>query len=611
MKFYRLIIGLVACAFWLTTSAQSFDSLRRSTGKSALYAAVEKALNGTGSVDEAISAIASGDLKAPYDGRTPVYLVLDFLAKHPKKECATAERLLDAFLARKDFDVDLRYSTLLPPLSHLIRTNYEALGGKFSSDYISESVVQKLIEAGATVNTYYLDGSTLMKFATATNNRYLQNYFVDSGIDLRHEDKSGHDDAYKLIADGNLTTLKRAVDAGTLTLTIENLKNDTKDFAKYSQLYDFVANQCAKHAEEYSSLNSFRTRFNDRKALVQAKWEKQAREQSAQAKTFDDIMNVESLYPDVPTITDPVKLSIYRRDSQRMLKVYESAKAFAAGTSSSITDKSWPAAYVETYLDKYHYDPDNRIQIASETADFINVTEALRINPNTDYIIEYSFLGLVELDIDIDVNTIKHHAEVMNKATNTVNSQSSTPVFNSYYAKVKDELSALYQKVRANVERNYNEYKARKEAIENQKRADREAAFARSQQRAREREAEREAEKAREKAEREAEEAREAALDESIENMDMPEYSFETDWEKENLFFPNEKAQNKMAENQVRRIKFPGVGSCKIYRVIGSKGFWASTSKRYETLDDAIKASYANLKYGKIRQNGRMYGILY
>ena len=403
--------------------------------------------------------------------------------------------------------------------------------------------------------------------------------------------------------------MKRAVDAGTLTLTIENLKNDTKDFAKYSQLYDFVANQCAKNAEEYSSLNSFRTRFNDRKALVQAKWEKQAREQSAQAKTFDDIMNVESLYPDVPTITDPVKLSIYRRDSQRMLKVYESAKAFAAGTSTSITDKSWPAAYVETYLDKYHYDPDNRIQIASETADFINVTEALRINPNTDYIIEYSFLGLVELDIDIDVNTIKHHAEVMNKATNTVNSQSSTPVFNSYYAKVKDELSALYQKVRANVERNYNEYKARKEAIENQKRADREAAFARSQQRAREREAEREAEKAREKAEREAEEAREAALDESIENMDMPEYSFETDWEKENLFFPNEKAQNKMAENQVRRIKFPGVGSCNIYRVIGSKGFWASTSKRYETLDDAIKASYANLKYGKIRQKGRMHGI--
>ena len=128
MKYYRLIIALTAFLICIPASAQSFDSLRRSTGKSEVYSTVEKALNGSGSVDDAIAAVASGDLKAPYDGRTPVYLVLDYLAKHPKSECATAERLLDAFLARKDFDVDLRYSTLLPPLSHLIRTNYEALG---------------------------------------------------------------------------------------------------------------------------------------------------------------------------------------------------------------------------------------------------------------------------------------------------------------------------------------------------------------------------------------------------------------------------------------------------------------------------------------------------
>ena len=89
----------------------------------------------------------------------------------------------------------------------------------------------------------------------------------------------------------------------------------------------------------------------------------------------------------------------------------------------------------------------------------------------------------------------------------------------------------------------------------------------------------------------------------------MPEFSYETDWEKENIFFPNEKAEYKSREEQVRKIKFPGVGSCKIYRIIGEKGYWASSGKRYETLDDAIKASYANLKYGKIRQKGRIIGI--
>ena len=448
-----------------------------------------------------------------------------------------------------------------------------------------------------------------MQFATATNNRYLQNYFVDNGIDLRHEDKSGHDDAYKLIAGGNLSTLKRAVDAGALTLTIEALKNDTKDFTKYAQLYDYVANQCAKNAEEYSSLFSFRTRFQDRKTLVQAKWEKQARERCAEAKTFDDIMNVEHLYSDVPSITEPVKLKIYRQDWQRLLKVYESAKAYATGSTSYISDSDWPAAFVDCYRDRYNYDPDNRLTIARETADFVNVTEALKINPSANYIIEFSFLGLVELDIDIDVNTIKHHAEMLNKATTTVGNRCSTEVFNRFYDKIRNELSTLYQKVKENVERNYNEYRARKEALENQKRAEREAAMARSEQKAREREAEREAEKARKKAEREAEEAREAALDASIENMSMPEFSYETDWEKENIFFPNEKAEYKSREEQVRKIKFPGVGSCKIYRIIGEKGYWASSGKRYETLDDAIKASYANLKYGKIRQKGRIIGI--
>lgn len=89
-----------------------------------------------------------------------------------------------------------------------------------------------------------------------------------------------------------------------------------------------------------------------------------------------------------------------------------------------------------------------------------------------------------------------------------------------------------------------------------------------------------------------------------IENIGMPNYRWDGDWRKDS-YFPGEAAENKTGENQKRDIRFDDADNGKIYRVIGSDGYWTSRSKRYRTLDDAIIAEYVYQKYGKTRQKGR------
>ena len=84
----------------------------------------------------------------------------------------------------------------------------------------------------------------------------------------------------------------------------------------------------------------------------------------------------------------------------------------------------------------------------------------------------------------------------------------------------------------------------------------------------------------------------------------MPNYRWDGDWRKDS-YFPGEAAENKTGENQKRDIRFDDADNGKIYRVIGSDGYWTSRSKRYRTLDDAIIAEYVYQKYGKTRQKGR------
>ena len=368
-----------------SVDAQSFASLRRSTGKSDVYAAVENALSGKLPVSEACQSIKSGDTGAPYGGKTPIYLVLDYLATHPKQQCQVAEQLLGAFIDKQGFDVNSRYSTLLPPLAYLIRSNYEFVGGRFSADYLSDEVLRRLIDAGASVNTYNSDGATLMNFAIDTGNHYLQSYFIGQGIDLRHNDAEGNDAVHHAIEQGEVALLKKMVATNGVTIDVNSFHNDTKQLSKKQpEMYAYLATECAAHATNYADLRLFRERFADRQQMVQQKYEALANGEIRQTVTFSDIMKVAERYPDLPHLTDPRKLSIYRQDCQRLQAIHTKALAVAKNPSySSVSIDDFPNEFINIYSNRYHYDPESRLPLARELKSFYAICDGLNFIPHS------------------------------------------------------------------------------------------------------------------------------------------------------------------------------------------------------------------------------------
>jgi len=398
LRTVNVLILLMAFVFEcpLIVDAQSFDSLRRSTGKSDVYTAVENALTGKLPASDACQRIKSGDTSAPYGGKTPIYLVLDYLATHPKQQCKVAEQLLEAFIDKQGFDVNKRYSALLPPMAYLIRSNYDFLGGRFSADYLSDEVLHRLIEAGASVNTYNSDGATLMNFAIDTDNRYLQSYFISRGIDLRHTDAKGNDAVHHTIEQGDVALLKRMVAENSVTIDINSFHNDTKQLSKNRpDMYAYLASECAAHATNYADLRLFRERFADRQQMVQQKYETLANGEIRQTVTFSDIMKVAERYPDLPHLTDPRKLSIYRQDCQRLQAIHTKALAAAKNPNYSyIPIDNYPNEFVNVYSDRYHYDPESRLPLAREVQLFYAICAGLNFSPHPYSFAHDSYAGL-------------------------------------------------------------------------------------------------------------------------------------------------------------------------------------------------------------------------
>ena len=364
--------------------AQSFASLRRSTGKNEVYSAVENALAGKLPVQDACNLIKTGDTGAPFSGKTPIYLVLDYIATHSKQQCITAEQMLEAFISKSGFDINGRYSSLLPPLAYLIRTNYEFLGGRYSADYISDNVLQKLIEAGARVNTYNTDGASLMSFAIDTDNRFLQSYFISQGINLRHADTQGNDAVHHAIERGDVALLKKMVTSGNVTIDINSFHNDTKQVLKtHPDMYAYLAAECAPRATSYADLRLFRQRFADRQQMVQQKYEAVANGEIGKAKTFSEIMTVEERYPDLSHLTNPRKLTIYRQDCQRLQAIHAKALATTKSLESSTpSTDNYPSEFIDLYSKRYQYDPDRKLPLAREVQAFFKICAGLNFNPH-------------------------------------------------------------------------------------------------------------------------------------------------------------------------------------------------------------------------------------
>lgn len=587
----RLITAILFCVMTVSVMAQSFETLKRSTGKSRLYDVVERSLQGQASVEECKSAMTSAAFKEPYKGKTPIYLVMDYLATHPKSACERAEQILDTFLSFKGFDVNQRYSSLMPPLAYLIRTNYDYLNGKYSSDYISDSVIQKLIEAGSSVNTYNTDGGSLMSFAIATDNKFLQQYFANQGADIRHNDNQGNDDVYRMIASGNLQLLRKFVDGGSVKIDLHTLKNDPSSFAQYKEMYDYLAELCGRNISTYEDITLFRKRFSLRQDIVKDKYLALVHAEGKQAKSFSDVLKIEKRYPDLSNITSTYKRAIYDRDCSSLKSLYQRTLEVAKASSLQTMDDG--SKNVNSFIDSYkEYDPASLLPLAREMQQFFTVCEAL--NTNTHYTYWYQsnessiFVGDYK-KFDFFSSTVKYHRERLSNAK-AICKGSSKYGYSAFYAKVASQLPIVEQKMEANIARNRDEYSEAQAAYEKEK-LEKLFSSASSSGGGSSRNSRSE----------------ESSVD--IESIPTPKYKTEGPYDLDSF-------DSFMGLSGKRYIVKVDDGDddyeIEIFLYKDTKGAWVDglgshgIPKQYDTFDNAVTAGYVYYKYGKVREKGEL-----
>ena len=592
----KLFTLIIICAATTLVAAQSFDTLKRSTGKSTLFAITERALIGDVSPSSCKEAITSEQLKQPYNGKTPIYLVMDYLATHPKAECAVAEQVLDVFLSHPSFDVNMRYSALTPPLAYLIRKNYDFLNGEFSTEYISDSVIRKLIEAGASVNTYNSDGSSLMTFASKTHNKYLQDYFLQQNIDLHHTDKQGNDETYRIIAGGDLALLKRLVDEERIKIDFFKLRNEPKDIEQYPAMYDYLANICAQQVSSYDEISLYRQKFNLRKNLVQDKYQALAQAECNAARSFSDVLNVEKKYPDMTTMTSSRKRAIYDRDCQSLKDFYKkSLEASKSNTLQTVSDNGVVSDFINNYK---NYDPANQMTLARGLEQYITVCRALKIDVHQKLWSEYDdgvFFGLLSKHkIEFHDWTVNSVYNLLSNAERICGSKSNWG-YDNFWTKALPELANRRSQFSENVEVNRKEYD--KALADYQIRKAAELANAGSSSSS--------SSYSSRNDEREEEKPSRSSSSIDPETVEIPGWKIEKQERRNETILSNNRI--------VYEIRFDDGKRCTIVKdEVYNDYFSESAGDSYNTIENAVAASYVMKKYGKKRKHGmRLFGFNY
>lgn len=425
--------------------------------KPLFYEVVERFLKGESPLEMCKVVLdANCMMNAVYDGKSPIYLLMDFLATHKKTECVNAEKLLDAFMESSTFDPNLRYRSLLPPFAYLIRKNYEFCGNRFNSEYISDHVLNTFISHGASVSTYYEDGSSLMDFAMVTDNKYLQDYFIAQGINLRHSNDEGKDAVHRAIAEGNLTILKQMIEKGNVIIDIKSLTNNPTDFKKYPDMYDFIASNCATKATDYEDITLFRSKFPDKKNLVKNKYEQLASNELNKVSNFDEVIAVQKRYPDLETVMENKKQEIYRSDCNRVMSIYNEVLSMVQnGSNRKMNLAPEVNAFISTYKDKHNYDPDNKLPLLTDLKDYFTVCDAQQVSTNHScvHFSEYYFFGeRTNLHEPIwDDNDYRRDHDLLSRALSICrNSESSD--FKDFFSSKYPSLQEKY----TNMESNYS-----------------------------------------------------------------------------------------------------------------------------------------------------------
>ena len=396
-----------------TEKRQISNTATSNVVKPLLHDAVDRALEGKVS-PQMVSTIlnAGADMYILFDSQAPVYNVMHYIAHHKKSECANAEKLLEIFYSRPDFDINRKSGSLPPPFAYLIRENYRALNGRYSPDYISDKVVELSLNAGAPTNTYNNDGSSLMLLAEASESSYLKNLFVDRGINLsRQADEEGNDALIAAILDEDIALVKKMVVQAGEKITTDRVRNFVGRFS--GETLEYVTAECAKNSSGYDAITQFRSVFPAFKEKVQDKYEAVAKREVSSAadyksimtckerfpdlenitgpkfreiasndveaaNTIEDIKLCEQRYPDLQYVINPKKSHLYQLAVRDLDLTFNHAKGLVEDSSFYYDSKytSIPGSFIKAF-DSY-YDPDGKLPLARSLSRFFSALDGYR-----------------------------------------------------------------------------------------------------------------------------------------------------------------------------------------------------------------------------------------
>ena len=386
-----------------------------------LYDIVDRTLNGEVSPELCKIALdANCDVYAIYNGKTPIYRIMDYFATTPSVQADVGMEVLNLFLARTDFDINRRYRSLPPPFSYLLSTNYSFLGKRYDKNYLSTELIRSIIDHGGRLNTYDENDASLLLLANSTQNEYLQNFLIDNGVNIyKAADDHGNDAVDAAIESNNTPQLQRLVKNYQIILTTAHVKYHTSRVS--DEMYDYLASECANNSTDYNSITDFRHFFSDKKFLVQSKYENLARAEVAKAKDYESIMTCKGRYPDLTDITDPkfneiasndlnatkniVQLKVCEKryphlqaliDLKKMafyhIDVLNLKESFSHAQDlvhiGSFVHEKRMSSYADWFIENYqnYYDPEDQLPLAKDLCQFYSAIEKVKKGYYTTYI---------------------------------------------------------------------------------------------------------------------------------------------------------------------------------------------------------------------------------
>lgn len=372
------------------------------------YDVIDRTLSGDASLELCRVCLAAGcDVYTIYNGKTPIYRVMDFFATTPSANSQIGMELLKLLFAQKGFDINRRYRSLPPPFSYLLSENYKFLGNKYSKDYLSTELIRLLLDNGARLNTYDENGASLLLLANSTDNVYLQDYLVEHGVNInKAADAEGNNAVYAAIADNNVHLLETIVKNYGVRITTPMVKEWTSKVNP--EMFEYLCKQCADNANTYKEIVEFRSHFSDKKDFVKDKYENLARKEVAQTNDYQSIMKCKERYPDMTALTEPKfkeiatneinaaknivqiktceerypdfqqlinpkKRTIYDIDVKNLAESYSHAKDLIS--RSSFSYQSTMADIANSFVKNYqnYYDPDAQLPLAEDLSQFYSV----------------------------------------------------------------------------------------------------------------------------------------------------------------------------------------------------------------------------------------------